>query len=36
VDLATAAVIVLTALYFGVRWWRRRGGGSEPATDAAG
>jgi membrane protein DedA with SNARE-associated domain len=35
-DYAVAAAIVLAVLYYGVRWWRRRGRGGAEATADAG
>lgn len=35
VDYAVAALIVVGAVYFGVRWFRNRGGGGSAAVDAA-
>lgn len=37
IDYAVAAIIVMAAVYFGVKWWRGRGGDpapGEPAPDA--
>jgi len=34
VDYAVAAVIVLAVVWFGVRWWRRRGAAGQASADA--